>query len=169
MRDDPEFSVESARRAAGEDRLRDWVAQFLASPGSDNAVLAEKLSKELTWWAGPVQLPLGKLHRLAGPPGDPVLCPVDDEYWDERVEDMDELAERGWDPPPVIVACRGDELVLEDGNHRAEGLRRAGRQVIWAVIGFAEQEARDRFRAGSVDPADVPPVSPAAPSTPRRR
>lgn len=149
-----EFTVEGARRAAGEDRLRDWVTRFLASPGSDNPVLAETLSAELAWWAGPFELPLSKLNRLAGPPGDPVLCPVDEEYWDERVDSMDELAERGWDPPPVIVACRDGEFVLEDGNHRAEGVRRAGRRVVWAVIGFADQDARDRFSVQWHDPAD---------------
>ena len=152
MRDKPEFSVDSARRAAGQDGLRDWVARFLASPGSDNAVLAEMLPAQLPWWAGPFRLPLVRLNRLAGPPGDPVLCPVDEEYWDERVEAMDELAESGWQPPPVIVSYRGGEFVLEDGNHRAEGVRRAGRDVVWAVIGFEERETRDRFRAQWVDP-----------------
>ena len=149
----PEFSVDSARQAAGQDRLGEWVARFLASPGSDNPVLAETLPAELPWWAGPFQLPLSELNRLAGPPGDPVLCPVDDEYWDERVETMDELAERGWDPPPVIVAYRDGEYVLEDGNHRAEGVRRAGRRVVWAVVGFADPRTRDRFTAEWVDRA----------------
>jgi hypothetical protein len=153
-RDEPEFSVESAREAAGRDGLRDWVARFLASPGSDNPILAQKLSEEFEWWAGPVRLPLDKLNRLAGPPGDPVLCPVDDEYWDERVDSMDRQAERGWDPPPVVVAYRLGEFVLEDGNHRAEGVRRAGQRAVWAVIGFAEREAYDRVSAQWVDPAD---------------
>lgn len=152
--DEPEFSVESARRAARQDGLRDWVNRFLASPGSDNPVLAETLTTELSWWAGPFKLPLSKLNRLAGPPGDPVLCPVEEDYWDERVDAMDELVERGVDPPPVVVACRAGEFVLEDGNHRAEGVRRAGRRLVWAVIGFAEREARDRFGAEWVDPAE---------------
>ena len=145
-----EFSVESARQAAAQGDLPDWVRRFLASPGSDNEVLAELLPAELPWWAGPVELPLQELNRLAGPPGDPVLCPVDEEYWDERVDAIDELAERGWDPPPVIVACRDGRLVLEDGNHRAEGVRQAGRDVVWSVVGFAGREERDRFVEQSV-------------------
>lgn len=162
-RDDPEFSVESARKAAGQDRLRDWVARFLASPGSDNPVLAELLPAEFAWWAGPYELPLDMLNRLAGPPGDPVLCPVDEDYWDERVDDMDKLAERGWDPPPVIASYRDDRLVLEDGNHRAEGVRRAGRRVVWGVVGFEEREVRDRFsaqweRIGSIGPGSRRPL-----------
>jgi hypothetical protein len=145
MEDD--FSVDGARQAAQEDRLGDWVARFLASPGSDNPVLAETLSTELGWWTGPVRLPLDQLNRLAGPPGEPVLCPVDEDYWDDRVDAMDRLAERGWEPPPVIVACRDDEFYLEDGNHRVEGIRQAGRDEAWAVVGFENEGDRDRFVA----------------------
>jgi hypothetical protein len=36
-------------------------------------------------------------------------------------------------------------LVLEDGNHRVEALRRAGSNQAWAVIGFVDPEERDRF------------------------
>ncbi len=32
-----EYSVDAARAAAERDELDDWVARFLASPGSDNA------------------------------------------------------------------------------------------------------------------------------------
>ena len=145
MDTDASYSVESARSASERGQLGQWVAEFLASPGSDNAVLGAALEQKVKWWVGPERLPIDKLHRLAGPPGDPVLCPVDDDYWDERVEDMDELAEEGWEPPPVIVVYRGDELVLEDGNHRVESLRRAGKREAWAVVGFERTADRDRF------------------------
>jgi hypothetical protein len=145
MNDDRQYSLESARAAGERDELAGWVARFLASPGSDNAVLAQELCEKLGWWAGPVRLPIDQLHRLAGPAGDPVLCPVDETYWDDRVDAMDQLAEQGWEPPPVIVAYRGDQLVVEDGNHRVESLRRAGRREAWAVVGFERWEDRDRF------------------------
>lgn len=145
MPDDDPFSVENAKAASDRGDLADWVAHFLASPGSDNPVLAEALPAELGWWAGPVRLPLGSLQRLAGPSGDPVVCPVDDDFWGERVERMEGLAEEGWEPPPVIVAFRNGKLVLEDGNHRVESLRRAGHREVWAVVGFEQPAERDRF------------------------
>ena len=64
-------TVETARAAAERDDLVRWVAEFLASPGSDNAELGEALSTSHRWWIGPVELPLDRLHRLAGPPGAP--------------------------------------------------------------------------------------------------
>jgi hypothetical protein len=140
-------SVEAARSASERDELGDWVTEFLGSPGSDNPALAEQLVGQYTCWFGPVQVPINRLNRLAGPPDAPVLCAVDDDYWDDRVDDMEDKVEDGWQPPPVIVTTRGEQLVLEDGNHRVESLRRAGEQTAWAVIGFSSSEERDDFAA----------------------
>lgn len=145
MDDDRQYSLEGARAASQRGQLAEWVAAFLASPSSDNAPLGAALHEELSSWVGPIELPLHRLNRLAGPPGDPVLCPVDDDYWDDRVDAMEELADEGWQPPPVIVAYRDHELVLEDGNHRAESLRRAGRGEVWAVVGFEHPEDCEAF------------------------
>lgn len=147
MSDEHEYSVESARRAAERGELDRWVARFLASPGSDNADLADQLAEPRRWWLGPVQLPADRLHRLAGPADAPVMCPVDEDYWRDDVDDMAERIDDDWEPPPVIVSFRDDQLVLEDGNHRVEGLRRAGEDHVWAVIAFEDPGERDRFTA----------------------
>jgi ParB-like nuclease domain len=147
MREDHEYSVEAARAAAERDELDAWVARFLASSGSDNAALAAKLLQPPRWWLGPVLLPLDQLERLAGPPDAPVLCPVDEDYWRDDVEEMAERIEDRWEPPPVIVSHRDGRLELEDGNHRVEGLRRAGKGYAWAVIAFEDPGERNRFVA----------------------
>src|SRR5687768_3567396 len=116
------FTVDSARQAAERDELADWVARFLASEGSDNAELAYGLTNPPRTWIGPVRLPLDQLNRLAGPPDHPVLIPVDDDEWRDDVDDLEDLVEEGVDLPPMIVTFRDDELHLEDGNHRVEGL-----------------------------------------------
>jgi hypothetical protein len=147
MTEEPEHTVDSARAAAAQDGLAGWVRDFLASPGSDNAALAEELTRTLGWWTGPVRLPIERLHRLAGPPDAPVLEPVGEGEWDDRVYEMRDLVAEGWDPPPVIVAERDGQLVLEDGNHRVESLRQAGRTEAWAVVGFEDEDACARFQA----------------------
>ena len=150
--DDHEFSVDSARRAAGGDDLDGWVRRFLASSGSDNAELGEQLTAEPRWWIGPVRLAINTLHRLVGPPDEPVLCPLDDDDWRDDVAEMAEkIDDDEFEPAPVVVIVRDDQLVLEDGNHRVEALRRAGERETWAVVGFESAEARDRFEvpAGS--------------------
>jgi hypothetical protein len=100
------------------------------------------------WWLGPLEVPLDQLHRLAGPPGDPVLCPLDDDDWRDDVDDLGEKVRDGWEPPPVIVTWREGKLVLEDGNHRVEGVRRSGERHIWAVIAFDDADERERFATG---------------------
>jgi hypothetical protein len=147
--DGQRYTVASAREAAARDELGEWVAAFLSSPGSDNAALAELLSEPPRWWLGPVQLPLNRLHRLAGPPGEPVLCTMDDEEWGDNVEAMEHKVEDGWEPPPVIVSFRRGQLVLEDGNHRVESLRRAGEEQTWAVVGFEDRAEREAFDASA--------------------
>lgn len=145
MPDDLDFSVSSARDAASRDDLDAWVARFLASPGSDNAELARILSDRGLIWTGPVELPIDQLHRLAGPPGHPVLEAVDEDYWRDDVGELSEKVEDGLEPPPVVVAYRNGQLVLEDGNHRVEALRQAGTDQAWAVVGFESEEDRLRF------------------------
>ena len=145
MNQDQEFSLATARAAADQDELDTWVGRFLASPGSDNPELAEQLADRLGWWTGPLRLPIDRLHRLAGPPDDPVLCPVDDDDWRDDVAEMGERMTNGWQPPPVIVAYGDGQLRLEDGNHRVEGLRQAGEQLAWALVGFESPAERDQF------------------------
>jgi hypothetical protein len=49
----------------------------------------------------------------------------------------------------VIVSHQDGKLVLEDGNHRVEGVRRAGKDYVWAVIAFEDPGERNRFVAPS--------------------
>ena len=142
-----EYTPETARAAARRDELGDWVAEFLASPGSDNANLADELTGRLGWWLGPVQVGIQELHRLAGPPGAPVLQELDDDEWRDDVEDLSRRIEAGHEPPPVIASYRDGRLLLEDGNHRVEAVRRSGAGQTWAVIGFASPEERDEYLA----------------------
>jgi hypothetical protein len=143
---DDKYSLDAARAAARRDALGEWVADFLASPGSDNGALAAALARRTLWWLGPVEVPIDKLNRLAGPPGEPVVCPVDEDEWRDDVDELEEKVRKGWEPPPVVVTYVDGRLMLEDGNHRVEGVRRSGARATWAVIGFDDPDERDRFR-----------------------
>jgi hypothetical protein len=146
------FSIESARREERCGELDVWVAAFLRSPGSDNAVLADELSnRKVSWW-GPVRLRFDELYRLAGPPDQPTLAPLRDDDL-ETVEEMGDSIQDGWEPPPLIVSYRDGQLAVEDGNHRIEGLRRAGLSQYWAVVGFDDDDQRRAFFAEVDTPA----------------
>jgi len=153
MSEGEQFTVDSAREAAARDELADWVVRFLGSPGSDNAPLAHALTHPPRTWIGPVRLPLDQLNRLAGPLDHPVVEPVDDDEWRDDVDDLEDMIEQGLELPPMVVTYREDQLHLEDGNHRVEGLRRAGHDEAWSVVSFESPDERDRFleRAAPVD------------------
>jgi hypothetical protein len=146
MRTDRRYSLASAFEAARLDRLALWVGDFLASRGSDNAILAAALSTKRHWWLGPVRLPVDDLVRLAGPEDD-ALVPIETEEWESDVDAMEESLEDGWEPPPLLVEHQDGKLLLQDGNHRYEALVRAGEQGAWALVYFTSPSARDDFCA----------------------
>lgn len=144
--DENVFSIDGARAAAANDELAHWVREFLRSPGSDNAVLADDLFQQDRSWIGPVELRFDELNRLAGPADQPALAPLGDDDL-ERVDHMEKSLDDGWEPPPLIVTHHDGEFTVEDGNHRTEGLRQAGRDRYWSVVGFDDDDARDGFLA----------------------
>ena len=145
MTGDEEFSLASARRAADEDRLAEWVLDFLTSPGSDNAPLAAALAFSGAAFLGPVRFELDRLTPMAGPDEDRVVVPVAEEVWESDVEAMEHSLEEGWHPPPLLVSHRDGRYFLEDGNHRYETLRRNGTTHAWAILVFADEAEREVF------------------------
>jgi hypothetical protein len=140
------FDLASARQAAERDETALWVGDFLASRGSDNAILAAALAQREHWWVGPISLPLDALTRLAGPEDD-ALVPVSDDEWEDDVSEMEESVEQGWEPPPLLAEFQNGKLLLQDGNHRFEALLRAGAPSAWVLIYFDDPNERDAFRA----------------------
>ncbi len=142
---DPErFDLDSARRAAARDQTAIWVGELLASPGSDNAILAAALAQAEHWWIGPVQVPVTDLARLAGPEDD-ALVEIDSDEWEADVTAMTESVEDGWEPPPLLAELQAGRLLLQDGNHRYEALVREGAADAWVLIYCASPAERARY------------------------
>lgn len=138
-------SLDDARDAADRDELAEWVRDFLAADGSDNETLGQQLFAEKSSWLGPIELDFDQLYRLAGPADQPTLERLTDDDI-ETVEGMAESVEEGWEPPPLIVSIDDEaQMVVEDGNHRTEGLRRAGHERYWSLVGFDDDEQRTAF------------------------
>ena len=135
---DTRFDLRSAQRAAERDEIALWVGDLLASPGSDNEILAAALAQKQHWWVGPVELPLEDLVRLAGPEDD-ALVPIDDDVWEEDISTMEESVEEGWEPPPLLAEHQDGRLLLQDGNHRYEALSRSGALTAWVLIYFDDE------------------------------
>ena len=148
MDDARKFTLGSARAAAQDDELAQWVGDFLASEGSDNAVLAAALAQDRHWWLGPLPVPVDELVRLAGPE-DEARCPIEPEEWEGDVDAMEDSLDDGWQPPPLLAEYQNGRLVLQDGNHRFEALVRAGASHAWTLVYFDDPRERDQFRESS--------------------
>ena len=157
-----EFSLKSARQAADDDRLADWVTDFLASPGSDNEALAAALALGDTSYLGPVRFELDRLTPMAGPDEAEVVVAIPEQEWEEDVASMTDSLEDGWEPPPLLVSERPDGFYLEDGNHRHESLRRNGETEAWAIILRANDPDGDGDPKAQVEMM-VTPETPGAP------
>ena len=86
--------------------------------------------------------------RLAGPE-DTALVPVAAGEWEHDIDDMAASIEAGWEPPPLLAEYRDGRLLLQDGNHRYEALRRAGASSAWVLVYFDDPAARDRYVASA--------------------
>jgi hypothetical protein len=138
------FTLASAVGAARRGDLPRWVGDFLASRGSDNAVLAAALAQEPHRWFGPLRLPIDDLVRLAGPEDD-ALCPIEEDEWEDDVGSMEEQVEEGWEPPPLLAELKDGELLVQDGNHRYEALQRAGEGEAWVIVWADDPAEADGF------------------------
>lgn len=147
MDSDADVSIDAARRAAEAGELGSFVADFLATPGSDNAQLGRELADEVVAWRGPVRLPFDLLNRLAGPADQPTLGRLGDDDIDTVEAMRESVHDDDWEPAPLVVTFDGDHLELEDGNHRVEALRRAGHDAYWSVIGFRSEDAQESYDA----------------------
>ena len=130
---DPRFSLAAARDAAKEGHIAQWVGEFLASPGSDNAVLAASLAQRRHRWYGPVLVAVDELVQLAGTEPD-ALVRVEPAEWHEDVATMEDSIDNGWEPPPLLAEWRHSELLLQDGNHRYDALVREGAREVWVLV-----------------------------------
>jgi len=141
---DDRFGLAAARAAALEGRSAHWVGGFLAATG--NLVLGAALAERPHWWLGPLRIPLRALRRLAGPEPD-LDWTIDPAEWDAEVGSMEADIEQGWEPPPLLAHVEGGALVLHDGNHRFEALRRAGADAAWVLLWFDDPSERATFAA----------------------
>ena len=129
-----EFTVRGARDAAATGQIDDWVHAFLTNGGSGtNLPMAAGLRLQRRWWIGPVLVPLASLTRICGPePG--MLYRTSEEAWDAKVSAIAAAATDTEALPPFILEFRDTSLVLCDGNHRHEALRRRGEMSAWALV-----------------------------------
>lgn len=129
---DMKFTINEAVSYSKDGRIEEWVHLFLNSVGG-NPPFSQGLKLEKRYWLGPVHIEISKLKRCCGPEPEMQFHNPRDE-WEFEIEKFRELIRSGWDMPPLIVQHEGDDLVINDGNHRIEAMSREGYDKCWAII-----------------------------------
>lgn len=130
--DNMTFTVEEAISFSKEGRIEEWVHLFLNSVG-DNVPFSEGLKLEKRYWTGPLLIKLDKLRRCCGPEPEMEYFNAHED-WESEIGKFQGLIRNGWDMPPLIVQHEGNDLVVNDGNHRLEAMKREGIEKCWVII-----------------------------------
>lgn len=126
------FTVEEALEFASKGEIEEWVHLFLNSIG-DNTPFSEGLKLQKRYWLGPLFIELDKLRRCCGPEPEMQFV-VPEDSWEIHITCFQNLIRNGWRMPPLIAYNEGEYLLVNDGNHRLEAMRREGIKGYWAII-----------------------------------
>ncbi|MCK4257493.1 MAG: ParB N-terminal domain-containing protein [Halanaerobiales bacterium] len=82
---------------------------------------------------------LDKLERCCGP--EPEMKYVDSvENWEKHISWFQKLICDGWDMAPLIVENIEGKLIISDGNHRWEAMKRENFEKCWVIIWDSDSE-----------------------------
>ncbi len=147
-----DFTVEGAMQCAGQGWLEAWIRAYLSTGEDDyHQRLGAWFDRAERFWIGPVELPLARLIRRLGPEeAMPWKEPRED--WERRVTAIQNAFAHPQDMPPMIARAARDEtgafrLLLNDGAHRHEALKRLGETTFWVLIWFDSAALRRAFMA----------------------
>jgi hypothetical protein len=131
--------TESAQQCVQAGRLEKWIYAFLATDGWNDALL-EYLRSQRRWWRGPLEAALTDLIRICGPEPN-MEYRLDTSVWDRHVTLLQHsLPNNRLHVPPLIVEYSQEALIICDGAHRHEAMRRLGWQTCWIVISYGSEE-----------------------------
>jgi len=127
-----DFSAAEALDFAKRGLLESWIHEFLTTSGK-NEKLSTGLKKQKRFFIGPKKIYLNSMRRVCGPEKG-MKFRESQERWEKRVKRILSGLKRNWEMPPFIVMCKRGKLLIADGNHRYEALRRRGFKKYWTII-----------------------------------
>ena len=150
-----DFTVRGALRCAEQGRLEAWIQAYLNTGKAFHQRLAAWFDREERFWTGPVEVPLGRLIRRYGPE-EAMLWKESRENWERRVTAIQNAFEEPREMPPMIARAVREELggeagvfrlLLNDGAHRHEALKRLGETTFWVLLWFDSAAQQREFIA----------------------
>ena len=150
-------------RCAGQGRREVWIRAYLDASSvfhrhrdiahDYHKRLAGWFDREERFWVGPLELPIDRLVRQYGPE-DAMPWQEPPARWEERVTALLNTFAHPLDMPPMIARAVPEEaaagrfrLLLNDGAHRHEALKRLGETTFWVLVWFDSAAQQQAFMA----------------------
>ncbi len=142
------FSPETTKLAAKENRIHDWVCEFLDSPGGNQGMahgMRRRMREGKIYWLEPLNFPLAELTRCCGPEKG-LEYPEKEKKWTSRLNKLRRAIKKGEKLPVIIANPRPwPTLSIRDGNHRYGALRLERKRKYWTLFWFDSQKDKQRF------------------------
>lgn len=132
------FTIKEAMDFSTKGKIEEWVHLFLNSIG-DNKPLSDGLKLEKRFWLGPIAISINDLNRCCGPESNMEYFNSDDS-WDKEIKKFQKLIKDEWDMPPLIAENIRGELIIRDGNHRLEAMKRENFDKCFVIIWDSENQ-----------------------------
>ena len=130
------YTIKEALQYSKNGQIEEWVHSFLNTVGK-NKPFSEGLKMQKRFWLGPVMYDLSKVTRCVGADNTfKYFEPA--ENFENRVKGLQQARSKGFQFPPLIVENVNGELILSDGNHRIEALKREGVKEYWVIFWGSE-------------------------------
>jgi len=126
------FTVKTSLDAKEKGMLQEWINDFLNSEGGNRGLL-EGLKIKKRYWRGPYEIDIDKLIRCCGPEKNMEYI-VSKEAFEKNVNHLKEIFDQKGELPPLIAEYVNGCLIVRDGNHRLEALRRCGIKKYWVLV-----------------------------------
>jgi hypothetical protein len=121
-----DFSTRGARAMAARGELERWLHAYLTcEPRWANPGLANGLRRAPRRYRGPLEMPVALLERKCGPEPE-MEFRQDPASFEEHIRAIAASLVEPEDLPPLVVEDLGGRLMVCDGTHRLEAVRRRG-------------------------------------------
>jgi hypothetical protein len=127
-----DFSLRGARKMDAEGKLENWLHAYLTcEPRWANPGLSTGLRKAPRIYSL-YEIPLADLNRKCGPEPE-MEYQQDVDMFEKHIRGIEKSLEELEDLPPLIVEDVGGRLMVCDGTHRLEAIRRKGWATCWVI------------------------------------
>jgi len=145
------FTIKTSLEAKKKGVIQEWIYDFLNSNGGNRSLL-KGLKMKKRYWRGPYEIEIDKLKRCCGPEKDMEYI-VSNEEFEINVNHLKGVINDNGELAPLITEYVNGTLIVRDGNHRLEALKRCGTTKLWVLTWY--NDINDLLKSSNLEPVII--------------